>query len=326
MARRKSRRSTNIQPSELTLNFPLPLLPEGSTARYMDLSQITSMVNRRFYRQGLNWAVAGFTLHSAVNGSCQISRIPSSWMVSNAWEKTMRTWKRQQDEAIAETGAQSAVAAFRDFKVFADSRHLNLGIAENLLPAVQQDAVGQPWVEYLPGEWDPSLIVIPNEGGIAGNTQEFYLTVVGDDDPAPTQSKSLIKNYALSRAYPQSPDPVSPNVELSIYSQMFDDGETHSDVLDNATDRNDELPYPQIQYPGADVNANGLVLHDLMNISATTVSGKTSAKGGSFPCGLLRVDYAAGMGATLPTVNAILQVHLVPGSHRGYLAESMTEM
>ena len=46
-------------------------------------------------------------------------------------------------------------------------------------------------------------------------------------------------------------------------------------------------------------------------------------KGGAFPCGLIRVSSTL----TIPEGDsALLQVNLVPGTHRGYLCEPMTEM
>ena len=56
--------SNKIQPSELTLRFRTPDF-SGSDSFYVDLSQAASLVNRRFYRQGINWAVAGIKILSA---------------------------------------------------------------------------------------------------------------------------------------------------------------------------------------------------------------------------------------------------------------------
>ena len=47
-----------IQPSVLNLKYEIN---EGIT-KFIDLSQSASAVNRRFYRQGLNWICAGFTV------------------------------------------------------------------------------------------------------------------------------------------------------------------------------------------------------------------------------------------------------------------------
>ena len=332
MPRGKKYPTKNIDPSEMTLTFPIGLIGSSTGLKTtVDLSQCASMVNRRFYRQGLNWAVAGFTLHaqSPASGSVSITRLPQTWVVSGAWEKTMRTWLRQQNEAITDAGMESAVARFRDFKIHMDKTHVDSGFSNNFIPSFK-DYAGL-WQYYTPGEWLNSLVVVPNESGAPGNTQEFSLHMVGDNDPAPAQSKAMIKAYAESRSTPFSPDPVNiPGAEQGLFVQMFDKGSDQEEVVDNAIDRNDNLPYPQLDYPGSATNANGLVFHDNLTITGTTVSGKTSCGGATFPCGLIRLDIDQGLqaldvgGEVRPT--SWIQIHLVPGNHRGYLAESMVEM
>lgn len=317
MARRTSNK---IQPAVMTLSLPTPNVTGGTTERfYCDLSQIVSLVNRRFYRQGLNWAIAGFKVSSLQPGSVVVGKLPNTWVVSNAWEKAMRTWLKQQNDAIELAGLESGVAAFRDFKIHADATHVNAGFGSNLLPI---DVAGNA---YATGEWDASLVVVPNAGGVAGNTQEYYLNMVGDDDPAPVQSKSIIKAYAESRGVPQSPDPVTlPGAEDSLFVQMFDKGMEQEDVVDNAIDRNDNLPYPQLDYPGGDTQAPGLEFHDFVTIFETNAVngvGVQRLKGGNFPCGLVSFDWSP-----VSSSNVLIQIDLVPGTHRGYLAEPMMEM
>ena len=95
MARRKQ--STNLEPAEMTLTFPIGQIDGSNTMKTIDLSQCASIVNRRFYRQGLNWAVAGFTLHAVSgSGSVGITRLPQTWVTAQSWEKAMRLWLRQQ--------------------------------------------------------------------------------------------------------------------------------------------------------------------------------------------------------------------------------------
>jgi len=328
---RKNQRSLSIDPAEMTLNFPILAIDESTRMKTIDLSQCVSIVNRRFYRQGLNWAVSGFTLHTAGGkiGSIGITRLPSSWVCSQSWEKTMRMWLRQQNEAIDEAGMESAVARFRDFKVHMDKTHVDSGFGTNFLPYSRTNN-GLAWQQYLPGEWIHSQVVLPNSGappGTPGNTQEYSLHIVGDDDAAPAQSKGIIKAYAESRSVPFSPDPVTlPGVQDNLFVQMFDVGMDQTDVVDNAINRNDDLPYDQMEYPGGVNNADGLVFHDKLTISNTSVSGKTSCGGTNFPCGLIRLDIDPTLGATTGENVAFLQVHMVPGNHRGYLAESMVEM
>jgi hypothetical protein len=324
-----ARRSSNkIQPAELTLLTSTSTVAPGATGNfYMDLSQCASLMNRRFYRQGLNWAVAGFKVFtsSGVTGSVTISKLPNTWVTSNSWEKAFRAWNKQQMDAIEEAGAESAIAKFRDFKVFADVEHVTAGIVGNLLPFDGQQPVSQP---LLAGEWEPSQIVVPNinpdASGSEVDPREYTLHMVGINNNAGI-SRGIIEGYADSRAFPQSPDPVSPVIGSgdNWLRDMFDVGNDSSEITNNATDKNDNLPYPQVHYPGGATQAPTLTIHDTNGITGTTIGGVTRLKGGNFPCGLVRVSF---YNSGSLTGNVALLVDLVPGNHRGYLCEPMTEM
>ena len=325
MARRKSKK---IQPAEMTLFTATPSVNAGAIGEFtIDLSQCASLLNRRFYRQGLNWAVAGFKIltSSGVTGNVTISKLPNTWVTSNAWEKAFRAWNKQQMDAIEEAGAESAVARFRDFKVFADVQHVSSGFANNLLPYDGQRPVAQP---FAPGEWQQSTIVIPNQAVDATGSRvdpvEYSLHMVGVNDNGGV-SRGILEGYADSRAFPQSPDPVSPPIDSfnNWMRDMFDVGNDNQEITANATDKNDDLPYPQENYPGGQIQAPSLAVHDYNGITGTTIGGITRLKGGNFPCGLIRVtfDNSGGLAG-----NIALLVDLVPGDHRGYLCEPMTEM
>jgi hypothetical protein len=244
--------------------------------------------------------------------------------MSNAWEKAFRAWQRQQREALDDGTQESVRAKFNDFKIFADGDHLSSGVANNLMPvAIDVGAVASV---ALPGEWEPSQIVIPNYQA-PGVNYEPYLTAVGDDVGGIGGSISLIKAYQSSRSVPQSPDPAIPPGILSnenFLSMMFDVGDNNEDIMDNVVGKNDELPYVQNEYPGGPVQLVGLEWHDfaqIYNTSATTNVGITTMKGGNFPCGLIRIDWTPDEAA-----NLVMQIDLIPGNHRGYLCEPMTEM
>ena len=198
MARRSSR-PRKMQPATKTLNFQLTVGDAGAYVNdTIDLSEACSKVNRRFYRQGLNWAVAGFTVLTQGTGNVTVLKIPDTWSASNAWLKAFHAWKDQQDIAVEDAGAQSAVARYRDFKVHADVIHATAGFGNNLQPL---DVSG---TAFLPGEWEASTIVIPNYGG-PGVNYEPFLNMVGDDIGGAGGSKGIIKGYENSRAYPHSP-------------------------------------------------------------------------------------------------------------------------
>ena len=77
-------------------------------------------------------------------------------------------------------------------------------------------------------------------------------------------------------------------------------------------------------FPSHDHGAGSQLLgeiHDYVTISATTVGSTTYVKGGTFPCGLIKFDYNFGNSS-----NFLIQIDLIPGKTRGYLAEPMTQM
>lgn len=326
MAKRKySRKQSKIQPANLTFTLATPVVNQGLTQRfYVDLSQIASIVNRRFYRQGLNWAVAGIKVSSLENGNINVGKIPNSWVASNAWRKGFESWRKQQDEALAEGGSESMKAAFNDFKVFMEPAHVTAGFATNLLPV---DMNGNT---ATAGTWEPSQIVLPNVNADASGSTvdpaERFLHMLGTNIFG-ALSRGILEGYADSRAYPQSPDPVGPAVgdTENWMARMFDVGNDMEDVLENATLRNDTLPYPQVDYPGGEGQLPGPEWHDLAQIyatSGTTNVGVTRLKGGNFPCGLLAIDW----NPIGNSANLAIQIDLIPGNHRGYMAESMLEM
>ena len=133
MARRNNNKMTRmrkIEPSPLTLTLETPgtTAPGAILRTYVDLSQIASIVARRFYRQGLNWGIAGIKCQSAQPGSIQVCKIPNTWVASAAWHKTFALWNKQMNDTLAEGGNQSLRARFSDFKIFADAEHRALGV------------------------------------------------------------------------------------------------------------------------------------------------------------------------------------------------------
>jgi len=295
-----------IQPSVLNIRLSIG----QADTDYVDLSQCASIVNRRFYRQGLNWIVAGFTVTAAAVGFVTIAKLPNTWCVSNAWHKSYAAWRKQQNEAIADAGAQSAVAKYRDFKIFMSPAHVARGITNNAIPV---DMANAP---YLEGEWESTQIVIPNTAGVVGDTDEYTLHMVGVDTAA---SFGLILNYGASRAYPHSPDPVHPAVGASFFSEMFNVGMDDSEIVANATNKNDDLPYDQDNYPGAGANAPTLELVHETFFTPTTVSQKNRLSGTNVPCGLLEI--ANGVAGPINVI-----IHMVPGKARGYLTQPMQDM
>lgn len=337
MARKRSKK---IEPSVQTFFFSY-LTPGGaSNTNYIDLSQCASVLNRRFYRQGLQWAVKGIKVLTGAqavpgtNVSVTVSKLPTTWVMSNAWEKSFRAWLRMIKNATDESGAESIKGKFLDFKIYADAGHHTAGYAANLMPQ------SFPAIAATPGMWQPSEIVIPKTyppAGDAGEVTSYELIAVGPNNPGAGASgldaKSIVQGYADSRALPSHEDPNVPaDASQNWMSRMFSDGTQQDEsVLNDLEIDGVNPPYPfegdvagtpDTMYPGGETQLASLEIHDSEFVTATTIGGTTYLKGGTFPCGLIAItDSNFQENAAIA-----VQIDMVPGHHRGYLCAKMEDM
>ncbi len=325
----------------MTMQFTM-VQEDANEVKFIDLSQCASLLNRRFYRQGLNWAVSGFKLLSAATGAIGIVKLPNTWVMSNAWEKGFRAWSKMNKDAMEETSVRPK---FLDFKIFANHNHASLGIDRNLLPQCH----GIPAVTAEPGEWESSKLRIPVGPASPGDTSEREIIAVGASYQGPgasgVNSVSLIEGYASSRGLPDITDPNVPDdaadavgttPENWIQALQNEGTEQDEAVLDDLITENNQAPYPfengeipgapgtfwpDTMYPNGANQLPDLQIHDTEFVTTSTIGGTTRLRGGNFPCGLVGV-----VSSFTPGEEMILQVSLVPGNHRGYLCEPMTEM
>ena len=319
------------------MTFSATVDADADESYYIDLSQCASLINRRFYRQGLNWAVAGFKMvaRSSTGSNPLFARVgihslPHTWVMFNAWEKTFRTFMKQQKEASAQS--QSIRPKYLDFKVYMHPEHAK---STNMLPL---DSTGNS-PNAIQDQWQYSKIVIP-EYGSTGQAYEFSPVVTGATNFGQSVL-SMIEGYAASRALPQEEDPNMPkdaSTDENWLLAMFNDGtKQNQEVVDNLLTEQIKPPYPlegdgthtDTQYPGGANNFSGLEIVDEALISPGTIGLPINVnfKGGTFPCGLIELrvnNFSTGTGSS--NIDFDFYVDLVPGTHRGYLAEPMTEM
>ena len=331
MARKRTMKKRKLEPAVQTITYTLP---DGDST--VDLSQCASIVNRRFYRQGINWVVAGFRFFKpgatpSTGTGVSVSRLPNTWVMGNAWEKSFRHWQDLNKRAL-EAG-ESLPGRFTDFKVFMDSIHHTAGSGTNLLPI---DASGNGAAE---GEWEYSKIVFPQSSTIGGVIEAEFIAT-GANYPGAGASGldavSLIEGYAASRALPSILDPNTPGdasdtsagTPENWLGAIDNEGTTQvGTVLADLTADNDKAPYPfendgtatDTMYPGGANQLTGLQFVDAAYFNATDNANKLYVKGDNFPCGLVRISSNVGE-------SILMAIDLVPGTHRGYLCEPMTEM
>jgi len=341
-----ARRTSNPEPAMLSLYINAGS-STGIQTDYVDLSQIASIVNRRFYRQGLNWAVAGIKVMTGpeYSGNVTLSKLPNTWTMSNSWKKSMETWQRMNREALSES--ESVRPKFLDFKVYADADHHQVGFGNNLIPQARGLTLGGVTGTYDEGEWESSKIVIPLTDGSDNAFSREFVAVGGNypgNGASGLNAVSLIEGYAASRGLPNVLDPNAPDDAADVNGSVpqnwmaatFNEGTDQDElVLDDMITENNVAPYPfengpivgggtygDTQYPGGANQGTGLEIHDFALVTGTTIGGMTRLKGGNFPCGLMRLDWST----SGPASSRFIIIDLIPGNHRGYLAEPMQEM
>ncbi len=338
MARRKARvpQGKKLQPAVKTMRFFLT----RDTSQYIDISQCASLMNRRFYRQGLNWAVAGITIFTdtATGGDVVVYKVPDTWIASNSWHKGFAAWSDMQEKALED--AESIKPKFNDFKVYMDADHHTAGVDNNLIPL---DATGNP---YTTGTWDMSNMIIPDDT-VVGNTRDREIIWTGANYPGTAPGSglnavSLIEGYAASRGLPDIRDPNAPTdagdaegvIPQNWIGALDNEGiDQDAEVLQDMLTENINAPYPfengpnpaggtftDTQYPGGANQAPGLEVHDAVFITPTTIGGKTTIPGTNFQGGLIKISNTIDQG------NIVMLLHLVPGSHRGYMCQPMQDV
>ena len=342
-----------MDPAVLNIWAQLPSwdgISQTSSKHFYDLSQMASLVNRRFYRQGLNWAVGGIKIHFQevpqgvtleTTPSITISKLPNTWIMSNAWTKGMRAWTKMIREATEES--PSLRGRFLDFKIYANDAHHEKGTSANQLP-----------LGHTAGEWDYSTFEIPVSNADptlpVGNSVTRDVIAVGGNYDAPGASGnyavSLVEGYAASRALPNEREPNMPDDASSSAGSLaqnwivalFNDAVTQdAEVIQDLETQNNQAPYPfegdglhfDTMYPAGANNASFLEIHDFKAFAGATVGNQITLQGGNFPCGLIEITnpmrYVNAEGTEVQ-VPATVQFMMVPGNHRGYMAETMLEM
>lgn len=304
--------------AEKTLNFKFN---GDNPSGWIDIAQCLSSLNRKLFRQGMQYMVQEIRVESWSPDASQITvnRIGDNWINTNAWVKALAEWNEQNLDAARETGTESTGAKWRDFKVYMNKQHADKGVGDNFLPEGYE--LGDHPVGAL-YQWSMSKFVVPNDANFAGATHEYDLYMNGETDIAVGQG--LVQAYAESRSRPQPDDPNIVTVTGGLYADMEDVGEDLDDIIGNFQRENTNPPYPIMEnnifetYPGVTFgieSSYGQMKEGSMQISdgiRSTMSGFVA------PLGLL---YIACGGLESGTVN--VQVKIAPGSYKGVMAQSM---
>lgn len=317
----KNKRSTKravrrIEPAVTTLNYDVDYSTVG-VDNYIDISRDLSNVNRRLYRQGMQYAIAGITVSDDVGATrdieLNVSTAGNTWIVHNSWKKGQALWMEMQKEVLESN--PSVAGKWRDYKIL---------MTEEMAFANTRRALDGSMATWQPGqEWTRSLYVVPQHDvdpatGAVLPAEEWYACLIGPDDPA-NKVFSLVKAYEESRATVQD---VAPNVPAalpnSFYLKLQDDGSQDPELATIVIDENDQPPYATAYPGGGTFGVKGSMTRvgrGTLNSNAPTLQ----MPGFTAECGFIYLNAISSAG----TGNVRVQVHLVPGEYKGVMAVPM---
>tara|TARA_Y100000591_G_C21835375_1_gene702141 strand:- start:1515 stop:2465 length:951 start_codon:yes stop_codon:yes gene_type:complete len=315
----------------MTLFYEFDLDENGELRRTIDIAESVSLVARKAYRQGCEWAIAGIRFESSQGFNVELSTLPQTWVTAQTWKTAFRAWRKMQRLAIQATESDEVAAKYQDFKVGYDKYHLNsalTGYAPNLIPR----GYSTPGGAVATREWQFSEFDFPQDSELPGSSRLLHM--VGDDDGATNGSIGLIHNYANLRARPQSADPNIPEGGVeSAFNWLFDYGGDNEPTIADFIGQNNAAPYingvdptEEEYYPGGK-NICGDAYSWMIASTNIYHSGAGGGSNGFIPgftayCGLIRLNCIG----QANTQNIKMFIDLMPGPHDGYMARPMQEV
>lgn len=288
--------------------------PGTETSHYIDLARDLSAINRRFYRQGMVYSVAKVTVVSrntipAPGGSAgfvSLSTAPDSWAVRGAWKYGKQLYEMMQNRAL-EASPNSNVGRYNDFKV----RGLHSGAPSPTFLS-PLDNGGNALVG---GEWIYSTYVSP-DGTTGADDYNAHLLGGHIGAAGAFTSVGLVESYGNNRATVSQDTPYTQNQSDDPLANLFDNGTTHDEILEDMKFTNDQSPYAHDDYPGGATNHQRplVVQHGTLGQDGRVVLGGLTAI-----CGLIEVEVTSPLGED---VYSIL-VEVAAGTSRGVKAEAI---
>jgi len=288
-------------PTVLRLSF----VGDGNATRFIDIARALSIINRKFYRQGVYYYVNSIELYNNEDAYVDIHTLPDNWITKNSWNKAFG--KFQTMNSLVDTPRP----AYHDFKVRMSYLHTEANTMDPELFGINSD-----YRSYAPDDWEYSRLTTQKSDG--GQADMFTIHMLGPHEGSEGNWQSLgaIRGYQMSRARP--PTGGSPNVpfdnNLDPLNNMFDMSGDHAlDNIQTALEQdNDETPYDHDSYIGELENS----MQHVARLATSATTGRVAkASGFCAPMGLICVDPQDTSTAYRVVIN------LAAGTYHGVYAE-----
>lgn len=306
-----AKKYTKTSPTITRLSFEF----DGASTQFIDIARALSILNRKFYRQGVYYYVNSVEVYNNETGVVDLHTLPDNWITKNAWNRGFRLFQKMN--AMVDDVSTGFRPKYHDFKVFLNQMHQATGSASPRLHGINA-TVGLDGMN--PDDWIYSSFTSADDDqdGTA-NADEFQVHMLGGHNGTADNwtSVGLIRSYMDSRSTVKTDDVVSSpttagKVDPLINVFDFSSEEQMNDIIDNLDNDNNNTPYDSDYYIGIHQDH----MQHVARIGTEVGVGRIGrASGFCAPFGLICVDPHG--------VNTAFRVvlNLAVGTYHGVYAE-----
>jgi hypothetical protein len=305
--------------------------PGTETSHYVDIARDLAAINRRMMAQGrvyhvskvtvvsrntiagigwidYNGVPGGATVLQQNAGFISVSVAPDSWAVRGAVAYGRQLYNKMRKKAQEASSGKNNVGKYDDFKI----RGLHGGATAPTF-LVPVDNGGN---SLSLGEWDYSTYYSP-DGTTAADAFTCHLLGPHAGTAGAINSVGLVESFGRNRATVPANVPGQPTeYDDDPMSNLFDDGTSHDEILQDVENRNDQPPYDQFAYGGdADNMPRPLVVQQ----GTLGQDGRVTLGGFAAVAGLIEFEVTSPIAED---VYSIL-VELKSGPYKGIAAEAL---
>ncbi len=242
-------------PTQTRLSFEL----SGDSGQdYIDIAKALSIINRKFYRQGVYYYVNSIEVYNNEQGVVDLYTLPDNWVTKNSWNRGFAVFQKMN--ALTNSPLTNGIRPkYHDFKVHMTSTMQSAGSAN---PSLHN--VAGAGTEHTADDWVYSTMVSADSDGdidpqnpqqLNQEADDFEVHMIGTHTGSSDNwtSVGLIKSYAESRARPHLTAPVTDtNLATDPLLNIFDfsSEEQMNDIITNLEADNDAPPYDLDNYVG----------------------------------------------------------------------------
>ena len=279
---------------------------------YIDIAKALSIINRKFYRQGVYYYVNSIEVYNNEQGVVDLYTLPDNWVTKNAWNRGFAVFQKMN--ALTNSPLTNGIRPkYHDFKVHMTSGMQSTGSANPSLHNVAGTAT-----QHTADDWVYSKMVSADaDTDPLQEADDFEVHMIGTHTGSSDNwtSVGLIKSYADSRARPHVTAPITDSglaadPLLNIFD--FSGEEQMNDIIANLEDDNDAPPYNLDSYVGE----SSVSLQHVARVGTEVGLGRVGrASGFCAPFGLICVD-----SQSISTAFRVV-LNLAQGTYHGVYAE-----